>query len=232
MILKKLPTLLSAFFLLCTLSLQSQSCDSFYPMQEGIKFEHTSYSAKDKVTGIQRHEILQIESSGSSMTANVRVTSLDKKEKELSTTEYEMICENDQFHLDMRSMLATMDNASFNMNMNVESENLAFPANLSEGQELPDASLKVTMDNGTGFSIGGISVNITDRKVVSKESVTTPAGTFDCFVLSQKEASKIMGIKVNTESKNWYAKGVGFVRGEYYRKGKLQEYSVLTKLEQ
>lgn len=226
-----IPALIFVFSLFIGLSLHAQPCDAMFPMEEGVKFEQTSYSAKDKVTGYQRHEILKVETKDNWMAANISVKISDKKDKETASTEYEMICEDGNFHLDMRAMLASMDNANFNMDMDIQSENLSFPSNLSVGQELPDASLKATMDNGTGFSIGGISVNITERKVLAKESITTPAGTFDCYVLSQKEASKVMGIKINSESKSWYAKDVGMVRSEYYRKGKLQEYTLLTKLE-
>ncbi|MFD2312589.1 hypothetical protein ACFSKX_19395, partial [Microbulbifer halophilus] len=104
--------------------------------------------------------------------------------------------------------------------------NVEFPNNLKVGQTLKDANLKMTLN------MSGIKMNMTmdmlNRTVDAKESVTTTAGTFDCFVLSYDTEMK-MGMKMNFKNKEWIAKGVGVVKSENYnKKGKLMGYSELT----
>lgn len=73
-------------------------------------------------------------------------------------------------------------------------------------------------------------VNMTDYKVEAREQVTTPAGEFDCLVISQRVSTKVI-VKVEAGSMEWYAKGIGMVRSESYnKKGKLVGYDVLTEL--
>jgi hypothetical protein len=73
-----------------------------------------------------------------------------------------------------------------------------------------------------------MSVNTTNRQVEGRETVTTPAGTYDCVVISWDHESK-MGIKVSGSAKQWLAEGVGMVKQENYnKKGKLAGYMELT----
>jgi hypothetical protein len=61
-----------------------------------------------------------------------------------------------------------------------------------------------------------VSMTISDRKVEGKESVTTAAGTWDCFKISYKSKMVVktagIGIPVNIEGNEWYAPGVGVVK--------------------
>ncbi len=74
---------------------------------------------------------------------------------------------------------------------------------------------------------------LTERIVETKETLTTKAGSFDCYKVSQNTAvtMDMMGMKRTTEtsSASWFAKGVGMVRTENYdKKGNLMGYSLLT----
>jgi hypothetical protein len=72
---------------------------------------------------------------------------------------------------------------------------------------------------------------ITNRKVEAKESVTVPAGTFDCFKISYNSEIKIGFVKKNYRYITWYAPEVGAVKSEFYSaKGKLEGYSEMTLL--
>ncbi|MFT5891771.1 MAG: hypothetical protein ACI9Y7_001878 [Dokdonia sp.] len=73
-----------------------------------------------------------------------------------------------------------------------------------------------------------ISVMMIDRKVQNKESITTPAGTFECYVITYTSKMK-MGIGRTGSSKQWVAEGVGLVKQEdYNKKGKLTGSNMLT----
>ena len=73
-----------------------------------------------------------------------------------------------------------------------------------------------------------ITMNISNRKVDAVESITTPAGTFECYKISYDVAMKMM-MNMKSKGVEWYAKGVGLVKNETYSSdGKLLGSNVLT----
>jgi len=197
-------------------------------MEEGAFVETTMYDAKDKKTGKVTYEVISKVVEGENMTVTVKTTSYDKKDEEVFTGEMEMACVDGVFVIDMRSYL---DPASMSgmgeMEMTMDATNLEIPANLEVGQSLPDGFIELNFETG-GMSIMGMKMYIIDRKVEAKEEITTPAGTFTCYLISQTSEIKAM-MKMVTTNKEWYAKDVGVVKSETYnKKGKLTGYSLLT----
>jgi hypothetical protein len=203
----------------------AQDCSTFYPFEEGSVSEITSYDKKQRVAAILEYSV--VESSGDK--ASLQAIIKDKKGKLLTKTQYNLICNNDGIEIDFKSMYNPQMMMQFeNMETKVTGTNIVLPNNLSVGDELPDANMKINI------SMSGINMNtavtMSQRKVVGKEEVTTSAGTFDCYVITYTnnvEAS--MGISMETTSKQWIAKGVGMVKQEdYNKKGKISSSSMLT----
>lgn len=97
------------------------------------------------------------------------------------------------------------------------------------------ANMKVGDDYGPGeFEIltSGIANKATliYRKVTGEETITTPAGTFDCIIFEQQSEVRVLGIKQKGITKTWYAKNVGDVKSEVYSlKGELRSRVVLEE---
>ncbi|HAH58211.1 MAG TPA: hypothetical protein DCL86_08700, partial [Bacteroidales bacterium] len=109
----------------------------------------------------------------------------------------------------------------------VDASDLAFPSRMEVGQTLPDGS--VSMKVSGGMAMLNMTVNIINRKVEAFESITVPAGTFDCYKITYDTDVKSI-VKVTTTTAEWIAKNVGMVRSETYdKKGKLTGYTVLSK---
>lgn len=102
---------------------------------------------------------------------------------------------------------------------------LSIPNKLSVGYKLPLGIMYVDLG---GFRV---KATITENEVVDREEITTPAGTFKCYVIKQTSEGRVMGIKSETTTKTWYARGVGYVKMETYSKGKLFSTSLLTSFE-
>ena len=104
-------------------------------------------------------------------------------------------------------------------------ELLRIPNKLAVGYKLPLGDMYV--------DLGGFRVKstITENEIVDREEVTTPAGTFKCYVLKQTSEGRVMGIKSETTQKIWYARGIGMVKQETSSKGKLLSSSVLTSIQ-
>ena len=211
----------------------AQNCESYYPMRNNATFEITHYNEKDKVTSVVKTTVTEKESSPTRVVATANSTVYDGKGKETTTMSYDVACENGDFKMDMRAF--GMPNQQQmqgieNIEIKIESQDMVFPKNLTVGMALPDASLHMT---GTmnGMQIMNNTTTVTNRKVTGKEDVTTPAGTFSCIVVEEDSHVEAgMGMKFDSHGKSWYSIGVGMVKSEYYRNGKKEGYSLLTKL--
>ncbi|HEX2899760.1 MAG TPA: hypothetical protein VHS96_08580, partial [Bacteroidia bacterium] len=111
----------------------------------------------------------------------------------------------------------------------IEAEDMVFPKGLAVGTALPDAGMTMTASM-SGMTVMSTKIRVFNRKVTGKESLTTAAGTFSCIVIEEDVESQMMGMNVQTHTKSWYSLGVGMVRTESSRNGKLDGYSVLTKI--
>src|SRR5574344_1473806 len=75
------------------------------------------------------------------------------------------------------------------------------------------------------------SVNITARRVLRTERITTPAGTFDCVVVSEHKEERGPGRNRTTTSLTWLSRGVGIVRHDTYDKNmKIETSEVLVSM--
>ena len=143
-----------------------------------------------------------------------------------------MKCENGTLFIDMRNYLNQDQMKAFSgYEMKIESTSLETPSNLSVGQQLKDGSFVMTAE-GSAMPMK-MTVNITNRKVLAQETITTPAGTFTCYKISSDMAMQTqMGININTKfsSIEWITEKAGAVKTESYDKnGKLVGYTLLTK---
>lgn len=222
---------IAILFLTSTITMFSQDCSKFYPFSEGTTMEITSYEKNQKVSAIIEYTVENVSNVSGSEVATMNTVIKDKKGKLIMETGYEISCSNDKVSIDFKSMMNPQVMQQFkDMETEVTGTNLVLPNNLSVGQTLPDASVDIKM------SMSGINMNIatntTNREVIGKESITTPAGTFDCYVITYTtEIAMSMGVNQSSSAKEWIAEGVGMVKHEdYNKKGKLTNSSLLTAL--
>ena len=57
-----------------------------------------------------------------------------------------------------------------------------------------------------------LSIDYTERKVLRRETITVPAGTFDCIVVQERKVEKAPLMKRDNITLTWYCLGYGFVR--------------------
>lgn len=220
----KTKRLVLVFALFISFSLIGQNaCKAYYPFEEGAKFEITNYDKKGKKESAAKYEVAKIDNN----VATIKTIVLDNKGKEITSTSYQVTCDGSTVSIDFKSLMnADMFKQYKDMDMDITGNNIELPNDLQIGQSLKDANLTMAIN------MGGISMNMTmdviNRIVNAKESITTPAGTFDCYALNYTTEMK-MGMKMTFNFKEWIAKGIGVVRSESYnKKGKLMGYSELT----
>ncbi len=215
-------------FLLATA--YAQECSRYYPLREGTSLTYTSYNGKDKEEGTITYKVKDVSSNAGVTRATMQMELSDAKGKNMMTSEYGITCEGDMVRIDFKSLMnGPMMQQFKDMEMDMTGTDLELPNNLSVGQELADASIHMKVNMGAMNM--EMNVETLNRKVEKKESVTTPAGTFDCFVISSDTRTKMMMGGGTFPSRIWLSEGVGMVKQETYNKnGKLNGYSVLTAL--
>jgi hypothetical protein len=91
---------------------------------------------------------------------------------------------------------------------------MEYPASMNIGDQLKDATMDMEIEN-KGMK-QSVSMIVNNRKVEGKESVTTAAGTWDCYKISYKSKITIrtmgIGIPVSFEGTEWFAPGFGIVK--------------------
>jgi hypothetical protein len=223
---KKILIIIAA--MVSALSVYAQDCEVFIPLKKGTVLGYTYYNKPGVVESSAKTVITETSNLPGGVKVRLNTEVFDKSNQSKMNYDYDMWCENGVFYVDMMNMLSSMD-VKDPKGFQIESNNMQFPSKMSPGQVLSDASLSMKM--GAGIVAMGITVNITNRRVEAIESITTPAGTFECYKISYDTSSKILMMKIQTKVTEWYAKNVGLVRSESYdKKGKLTNIAELTLL--
>ncbi len=209
----------------------AQDC-GFYNFSKGTVLGYQNFDGKGKLTGTSRLTFLDSYSEGNAYIYKMRneVTNESSKEQP-KPVEYLMRCENGEFYIDMSSMMDPAMASTFGTDVKVTSSELSYPSNLSVGQTLPDASFSIS--SGTqGVTVLSMTIDVTNRVVAAKESVTVPAGTFECYKITYNVDTKML-FKISATAAVWMTKGGGTVKSETYdKKGKLTSSMVLSELKQ
>ncbi|MBS9461877.1 hypothetical protein KIM67_05600 [Flagellimonas sp. 389] len=228
----RIKTILSALaFCSCYFLIAQNNCSTFYPMEEGTSYQYTIYNKKDKIEGTTDYTVSKVSTSGDETYATMQLRFEDNKGKNVFESDYNITCTGDGVRIDYESLFPSQLQQQYKdmgMEMDITGTDVQIPNNLAVGQTLEDSNVNVSMDMG-GMKMK-INVEMTDRKVEAKESVTTSAGSFDCFLITEKGKSKVMMANQEMDNKIWLAEGVGMVKQESYGKnGKLLSRMELIK---
>lgn len=206
----------------------SQDCNAFYPFEMGTKFEITHYNKRDKVIAVTENYITNVTNSPTATIASISSQVKDKDNDIITQAVFDAHCNNNNVSIDLQSLInPTMIDQFDTMETQITGNQVVIPNNLSVGQNLQDASMNIQVDM-SGITMN-MSISMTDRKVVGQETITTPAGTFDCYVITYTTTTE-MGVPITGTAKQWLAKGVGMVLQEDYKNnGNLKGKTVLTK---
>jgi len=206
----------------------NDDCETYYPLEKGMKWTYEEFNKKGKLTGTTTTFVKDVNTLGSKTEYVIEASSTSakpKKDEEPFKQDLHYICDNGVLSFDMKSIVPQENmEAIEGQTFEVDQSNLAIPKNLKAGQTLNDGFVSITM---SGFNL--ITINITDRTVEKIESVTTKAGTFNCALITYKSSAKIAFMTLKTTSKEWFSDEVGIVKSESYdKKGKLMSSNKLV----
>ena len=208
------PILLAVFACFCATTAFSQNCN-FYFLQNGKTVEVTMYNKKDAESGKNVYNVSAVNKSGGTTTATLNTEIFDKKGKSVAKATNEVKCQGGVLMVDLKMFMAPEQAGQIKAEATAADVYLSYPASMKAGDALEDGkfTMNIKQDNGMESTV---VINISDRKVEGEESVTTPAGTWNCLKISYKSNIKIsmmgIGIPVKGEVTEWFAPNFGVVK--------------------
>ncbi|MEO5648877.1 MAG: hypothetical protein ABIR03_03015 [Ginsengibacter sp.] len=219
----------------------ANDCSDFIWFKQGSMMKFEAKDGNGKNLNTSQMVINKVYKQGAATVADVDISDNNKNE---FTMQFK--CAGDKLYMDFASAIkqvmaknnpenkSAIQQASENMEMGFSDGFMSFPKNMYPGQQLDDAIF--TMKTNSANMGMDITTSLTGRKVIAKEKVTTPAGTFDCVkVTGQRNTTmKVLGKDRNmgkpSQEHVWIAAGIGTIKQENYTdKGKLESMSHLVE---
>lgn len=204
-----------SFAVFCSLTITAQDCKNYLFLQNGKTIEMTIYNKKGEESGRQVYTVSDYAGNAKKATATINTEMFDRKGKSLATAQNKVQCNGGALQMDMQMSLPGEQSKNMKADASAQSFFLDYPASMKEGDALPDGHMQIDIDMNGGMK-SNVNMDVTARKVEGKETITTTAGTWDCFKITShmKMSIKTLMIPINYNSDNteWFAPGVGVIK--------------------
>ena len=212
----KLPVVLA--FLFFSGNIFSQDCANYYFLQNNKTIEMTISNNKGKESGKMTYVVSDSKKNGSSISATINSEFVDAKGKTITKATNNVKCENGVMQMDMKTFIPPAQVEQMKSGEAKATDvYLEYPANMNVGDQLKDGQFNMDYESSSGLK-SSIEISITERKVEGKETITTSAGTWECYKISAKNkiVSKTAGIgfPIKMDVVEWFAPGFGIVKTE------------------
>src|SRR5699024_3636443 len=224
------------------MTLSPLECGSFVWYEKGNVFEYQIQNNAGNYDQKNRMEVKNIFTDKGKTIAEIEgMTELNGEDFML---DFKYVCEGDKLYMDVGEMMKSIvannsdlkkymkDEKSKEMALDLKNGYVTFPKQLFPGLELDDMSFSFnTSIEGSGKM--SIQVEGVDRVVEARESITTPAGTFDCMKIRTVHFTSLNMMGMNREMPAqieylWISPKVGVVKQESYEDGNLNSSMQLT----
>jgi hypothetical protein len=213
-------------------------CGTSLLFRKGTAIYTNTYDGQGKLTSKNISTVTKVYDEGNMSVAEVQMKSVDEKDAGKAPMNAKYKCDGKQLYVDLSGLMP----GSGDQSSKLQTSGMLFPFKLSAGETLPDANHSISMERG-GKTMT-ITSHIKERKVEAKESLTTPAGTFDCYKISSVIETELPGMdetsrKIMEETKKrmgknrmiiWYAPDVSIIKMEFYMGEKLITRSEITAI--
>ncbi len=251
-----MKTIILTFACVFFISLTAFGQSEYFFPEVGTVLTYNNYDAKGKLQkdGWITQTFSKVEKKGNAI---IILVTLDWKTKQkdlkdipgemkdaFDNLEFRIV--NDTIYMDFMGSMMSRMTAFMQSQMGGQgkitvsgSGKMAFPGKLAVGMTLPDAEpfKMVTSVSVQGMNLESTSITrCYNGKVEAEETVTTPAGKFECFRISNdyEGTQDMMMRKITIKNKNisWMCPGIGTAKTETYdAKGKFQGSMLLEKIE-
>jgi hypothetical protein len=213
------------------LSARAQDCSDYFPLKTGTVLEYVHYDKKGKVTGSSEMSLREKKETPGGISVLFASSFKDDKGETLYDSEMQVECRNGVLYFDAGSLLDPEAMSAYeSMEVEITGDHLELPVNAAAGTVLENGGVTAVVSSG-GMKIMTLSVSLSNRKIAGRETVTTPAGSFDCVKYTYDALTQMGFVKVNGSGVEWYSHQYGTIRSESYdQKGNLSGYMVLESV--
>jgi hypothetical protein len=203
---------------ICSLEIYAQDCNGYYFLQNNKTIEMAILNKKGEQSAKQIYTVSNVESSGGTTTGNLETEMISDKGKTITKGKAKIKCEDGIMKVDMKMSIPQQQGSPAGNEIDAKADDIyiEYPNNMNVGDNLKNASMHMDVDNN-GMK-QSIDMEVFERKVESKEKVTTPAGSWDCYKISYKSKLKIktmgIGMPMNIDGVEYFAPGFGVVKTE------------------
>ena len=217
--------------LICVVVLwcMSAQAQGYFPERTDVKLEYVRNNADDgKIKW--RHSMRCISAERTDKHIKYTTESVFRKENgkplyKSNVTETILVeKETGDVSLDVGGAMASLIKARTGLNATGNGVLSNLPADVSPG----DTLLPVVAHAKVGPLTYSVVIN--DRIALRQETITVPAGTFDCIVISEHKVESGPGHNRDVITLSWYSKGIGYVRHDTYVKGVLETSERLVSM--
>jgi hypothetical protein len=196
---------------LITAKLLAQDCSQYVYLQKNKTIESTAYNQAGAVMRRNVAYISDVSTVNGTTTATASSESFDKDGKSRGKRNITYKCTGGSFSMDMNSNMPQMGNAKFSATF------MEYPAGMKVGDHFNDVETQSQMTIGSRTM--NMSTKITGRQVVGKETITTPAGTWQALKITYKTTTTMEGGPMapqTIESTEWYVPNFGIVQFQVF----------------
>ena len=201
-------------------------------MSSNAQIEMTIYDKKGKPSGVQSWNVTDVKNDGGGYSSTINSLFKDEKGKEISKGTGLYKCSGGMLQADMQMVMPPQPQLQTS-DVKLSNAYIEYPYAMTVGQTLKDAQMEMDMTLNSGMK-SKVNFKETNRKVNAKESVTTPAGTWEAYQITYDANMRIqmgpIGVPTNFTVKEWYVPGIGIVKSENYRKGDLAGSTMITSI--
>jgi hypothetical protein len=197
----------------------AQDCSGYYFLKEKNIVEVSLYNKKGDDSGKHIYTVTSVANTGSGASSTLNSEIFNKDGKSTAKAVESIECKGGVMMLDMKMNMNLSDAQQKQYSKSTVTGDkiyIEYPSAMKVGDDLKDANMVLNMmNNGMEQTV---EVNITKRKVIAKESVTSAAGTWDCFKITFNTKTKVtvmnIGIPISFDVTEWYCPGFGQVKTE------------------
>ncbi len=225
------------YTILILLSISSSSFaqrdNTFLPSKRNFKIKYVTYDCKDRREYSEVWQLIGKSKQNKLIQYNIESEITTRKQNTFYQY-FRLVSKDSIFYIGSERYLNPIKLDSYQrMVIKINSDSVAIPIRPKIGQMLPEATCQACILRGTGSVLMSMNVLLVNRTVDAIESISTPAGTFNCYKIATEKISYSGIRKRKTKLFEWYSINVGLVRmEEYHSNGKLISYKLIESLAQ
>jgi len=226
----KSKILIAFIFLMSSTIAFAQDCEAYIPTKMNQKLTYKNLDKKGKILSFNSQELISKNNIDGGVEFAVHSVRYDDKKKKTDEDTVKFYCKDNTFYVDMNAYLNKEQLKSYDeTQIEINFSEMGYPKNLTVGTTLEDGFVEAVINAGITLTF---RTDITDRKVLALEDVTTEAGTFKAFKISQNIVSNLGFMSIKMTGISWIKLNVGDIKSEVYdSKGNLVSSNVLISIE-